>query len=357
MIAKSLNYFALVSREKSPGVAKKIDNTVIAASNIGLIAHGYCYPTSLNGVKSFFKALFKNRADLVMIRYSDLVSPIVFLLMIFLRLRGVKIIIDVPTPRVIGLQEIDTAVKNKILRFLRKSLMICTGGWIFYPAHRVVQYANESWWFELGVKKKTLKIGNGILIDDQLPLVQSVWPAEELKLIGVAQLANWHGYDRLIRALAVINEQALPYKVSFTIVGDGHERPVLETLVKQLGLEDQVVFTGMLTGKELDKAFSDKHIGVSSLALYRKGLNEASDLKTREYIARGLPVIGVGDDPDFEKGSPYRILVSNDESIDGIVNTFKELESTPFFKTSELREFSKSKLSLESKLQLILNGL
>lgn len=355
MTAKSFNYFALVSREKSPGVAKKIDNTVIAASNIGLKAHGYCYPTSLNGVKSFFKALFKNKADFVMIRYSDLVSPIVFLLMIFLRLRGAKVIIDVPTPRVIGLQEIDTVVKNKFLCFLRKSLMICTGGWVFYPAHRIVQYANESWWFELGVKKKTLKIGNGILIDDQLPLVQSVWPAEELKLIGVAQLANWHGYDRLIRALAVINEQALPYKVSFTIVGDGHERPALETLVKQLGLEDQVIFTGMLTGKKLDEVFSDKHIGVASLGLYRIGLEEASVLKTREYIARGLPVIGVGEDPDFEKSSQYRFRVANDDNFLEIVKLLSAFSDLNFVETFKFREYAVFNLSLESKLKVILN--
>ena len=354
MTAKIFNYFALVNREKSPGVAKKIDHTVIAAGNIGLHAHGDCYPTSFNGVMSFFKSLLRSEADFIMIRFSDLISPFVFFIIIYLRIKGSKIIIDVPTPRVIALKEIDSAVKNKFMRLLRKVLMICTGAWVFYPAHRVIQYANEGWWFEIGVKKKTIKIGNGILIEEKLPLVQSVWPSEELKLIGVAQLSNWHGYDRLIRALVIINEHQLPYKVSFTIVGDGHELTALKRLVKKLGLEDQVFFTGMLMGTELDNVFVDKHIGVASLALYRKGLNEASDLKTREYISRGLTVIGVGSDPDFENNSKYRILVSNEKSVDSIVKILCS-NDIHLSKANELRNFAFSNLSLEVKIKHILN--
>lgn len=354
---KKFEYFALVNRVKSPGVAKKIDNTVIAARNIGLNASGYCYPTNLSGAKSFFKELVRSRADFVMIRFSDLVSPFVFFIMMYLRLRGVKIIIDVPTPRVIGLKELDSAIENKFYRIMRKTMLCMTGAWVFYPAHRIVQYASESGWFEFGVKHKTIKIGNGILVDDKIPLVQSVWPADELKLIGVAQLANWHGYDRLIRALAEVNKKDLPYKVSFTIVGDGAERPVLEALVRELGLQEQVFFTGMLIGDELDAVFLDKHIGVASLGLYRIGLSEASVLKTREYIARGLPVIGVGEDPDFEVGSPYRFLVSNDDCIDGLVGFLESLNDESLLTSEVLREYALLKLSLESKIKFILSGL
>lgn len=357
MINKKFEYFALVNRTKSPGVAKKIDNTVIAARNIGLNANSYCFPTSLNGVKSFFKSLVCSKSDFIMIRFSDSVSPVVFFIMMYLRLRGVKIIIDVPTPRVVGLKELDSAIENNFYRVMRKSMLYMTGAWVFYPAHRIVQYASESEWFELGVKYKTIKIGNGILIDDEIPLVQSVWPADELKLIGVAQLANWHGYDRLIRALLEANKKGLPYKISFTIVGDGAERPILEALVQDLGLQEQVFFTGMLTGEELDNVFSDKHIGVSSLGLYRKGMGEASDLKTREYIARGLTVIGVGEDPDFQEGSPYRLLVANDDSVDSIVRLLINCHHKSFLKQPVLREFAVTKLSLKSKIKLILSKL
>ena len=354
---KKFEYFALVNRVKSPGVAKKIDNTVIAARNIGLSANGYCYPKSLSGVNHFFKGLACSRADFIMIRYSDLVSPFVFFIMIYLRLRGVKIIIDVPTPRVVGLKEIDSAIEKKTYQIIRKIMLCMTGAWVFYPAHRIVQYASESGWFEFGVKHKTIKIGNGILIDETIPLVQAVWPADELKLIGVAQLANWHGYDRLIRALAEGNKKKLPYKVSFTIVGDGAERLVLEALVKELSLQEQVFFTGMLVGDELNAIFLDKHIGVASLGLYRKCLNEASDLKTREYIARGLSVIGVGNDPDFDEKSAYRFLVSNDDCISGLIEFLEGVANKALLTPEVLREYALLKLSLESKIKMILGGL
>lgn len=113
---------------------------------------------------------------------------------------------------------------------------------------------------------------------------------------------------------------------------------------------------GVIACEELDEVFGI-YIGVASMHLYNIWLEEAYALKTSKYIARGLPVIGTGDDPDFEKGSPYRILVSNDASIDSIVNAFEKIESALFFKASVLREFSQFKLSLESKLQLILNEL
>lgn len=357
MINKKFEYFALVNREKSPGVAKKIDNTVIAAKSIGLDASGYCFPTNMGGVKSFFKLLACSNSDFIMIRFSDLVSPVIFFIIIYLRLRGTKIIIDVPTPRIIGLKELDAAIENNLYRVMRKLMLYMTGAWVFYPAHRIVQYASESTWFEFGVKHKTIKIGNGILIDDNTPLVQSIWPTNELKLIGVAQLANWHGYDRLIRALFEVNRKDLPYNISFTIVGDGSERPILEALVKELGLQKQVFFTGMLIGHELDAVFLDKHLGISSLGLYRKSLNEASDLKTREYIARGLPVLGVGDDPDFPKESSYRFLISNDDGIEDIVNFLQNCHHKSFSKPVVLREFAKTKLSLKSKIKLILSGL
>jgi len=351
---KSFSYYALVNRHKSPGVAKKIDNTVLAASHIGLDASCHLYPASRSGVFGFLLQLFKERSDVIMVRFSDLVFPLVFFIMLVQRLRGRIIIIDVPTPRVIGLKELDSAVRNPILRALRKTLTIISAAWVLYPAHKVIQYAEESAWFSFGVKNKTLKIGNGIFIDDETPLTQATWPSKELKLIGVAQLAKWHGFDRMLKSIELLNKKDLAYKVSFTIVGDGGELPYLKTLVRQFGLDRQVIFTGMLIGSELDKFFAQAHIGISSLGLYRKGLAEASDLKTREYMARGLPVIGVGTDPDFEKNSAFRFVVANDESIEGLADLMAGFAENKLPLPADVRRFAEGRLSLESKLSKIL---
>ena len=215
---------------------------------------------------------------------------------------------------------------------------------------------DESWWFNIGIKNKTIKMGNGILINSKTPVVGSVWPADEPKLIGVAQLASWHGYDRVINALALAKEQHLPYKIIFTIVGDGREREALEALVKQLGLEDNVLFTGMLTGEDLNNAFKDKHVGVASLGLYRIGLYEASVLKVREYMARGLTVLGAGEDPDIDIGSSYRILVSNDESVESVLVSLNSFTHRVLPSHYDVRKFAEMNLSLEAKLSKIINS-
>lgn len=351
---RSFSYYALVNRFNSPGVAKKIDDTVLAAGHIGLDASCNLYPTNRSGVFCFFLKLLKEDSDIIMIRFSDLVFPLVFFVMLIQRLRGRIIIIDVPTPRVVSLKEMDSAIKNPTLRVLRKMLTVVSAAWVLYPANKVIQYAEESAWFTLGVKNKTLKIGNGILIDDEITLTQAVWPNKELQLIGVAQLAKWHGFDRILKAIALLNKKNLTYRVAFTIVGDGGELGYLRALTRELGLGAQITFTGMLLGSDLDQFFTQAHIGISSLGLYRKGLTEASDLKTREYMARGLPVIGVGADPDFEKDSAFRFVVANDESIEELAELIASFADSKLPLPTDVRRFAEERLSLESKLSKIL---
>src|SRR5690606_24442717 len=208
--------------------------------------------------------------------------------------------------------------------------------------------------FSFGVSGKTLKIGNGINIDDRIPLVKNVWPDDSLRLIAVAQFASWHGYDRLINALAALKEKYGFERVRLTLVGDGDELLSLKKLVETLGLRSQVSFSGMLRGDELDRAFEGAHIGISSLGLYRKGLNEASDLKTREYMARGLPVIGVGKDPDFEEDSPFRFVVPNDDSVESLVEFLYTVNERALPLPQDVRRFAENHLSLQGKLSAIL---
>ena len=96
-------------------------------------------------------------------------------------------------------------------------------------------------------------------------------------------------------------------------------------------------------------------IGVSSLGLYRKGLSEASDLKTREYLARGLCTIGVGKDPDFDENSKYRFVVSNSDSIDDIVNLLIELKNINLPNRQEVRNYAIENLTFEKKLLKVLS--
>lgn len=356
MNLKSFIYFALVDEVRAPGVAKKIKNTVLAAKECGLTSEKRIYKNQLSGMLRFLVDLWRSNSDVVMIRFSDLAFPLVFFVMVALRIRGTKIIVDVPTPRVVGLKEMDVSISKPIVRFFRKSITYFSASWVLLPASLIVQYADEGWWFSLGLRNKTYKIGNGILIDGSTPLSGGRWPADAVSLIGVAQLANWHGYDRLLKALAMAKKEDCTYKITLTIVGEGEELAALKRLASDLDLND-VIFTGRLSGKDLDSAFEGAHFGVSSLGLYRKGLNEASDLKTREYMARGLCVIGAGSDPDFETVSPYRFEVSNSDSVQDLARLLAGLKNLSLPPPEEVRRFAQEKLSLGAKLNGILEAI
>src|SRR5690606_26104609 len=105
---KKLIYFAPLPLDISLGVSKKINNTVKAANNIGLNANASLYSTSIKGRAKFIRKLIFTDADYIFIRFDDIVLPFVFVSTIYLRMRGKKIIVDIPTPRHIVLKEIDS---------------------------------------------------------------------------------------------------------------------------------------------------------------------------------------------------------------------------------------------------------
>lgn len=349
-----ITYYALTNLERSPGIRNKINNTLDACRQLGLQAEANVRPNTFSGIVGFLSDLLRDESKFIYIRFSDWVFPLIFLLVLYHRAMGRKVIVDVPTPRTIGLREIDVSAASPQAKLIRKLWSLCSGGWVLWPYSKVIQYAEESVWFSFGVSHKTLQIGNGITFDENTPLAGGARKEDEFNLIAVAQMANWHGYDRLIEALALLRDKEPDLNVRLTLVGDGEALADLRALAARLGLQGQVNFTGMMTGDELDQAFSTADMGVSSLGLYRKRLNEASDLKTREYMSRGLCVMGVGIDPDFSSDTLYRSVVPNDDSIAPVADMIAELATKTLPDPQEVREFAQKNLTWKVKMGRVL---
>ena len=49
-------------------------------------------------------------------------------------------------------------------------------------------------------------------------------------------------------------------------------------------------------------------VAIGTLALHRKGMSEACALKTRQYLAYGLPVVLGHEDTDFSGADPWFLL-------------------------------------------------
>ena len=141
-------------------------------------------------------------------------------------------------------------------------------------------------------------IPNGITVDE---VKQTGFVPFDGQVVNVAFIAStlqpWHGLDRLAAGLSHY-EGAV--RVNLHVIGDIPPESV-NLVNPRVGLR----FHGVLTGKALDRVMGRMSLGVSTLALFRKNMNEACSLKTREYMARGLPFVYAYDDPDLPNDSPF----------------------------------------------------
>lgn len=200
---------------------------------------------------------------------------------------------------------------------------------------------------------ETIKINNGIDIVEN-KVVNKKKSDNIIRLVAVANLSKWHGYDRVITGIGKYNKNINgKKKVVFHIVGEGAEKENLINLSNRLQLNDFIHFEGAKSGEALDNIFNQMDIGVSSLALFRAGGGH-DPIKTKEFLARGLPVVLGYDDKLVDMSLPYVIKVpENDEpiDIDEIVERFNNLNDNCY----DIRKYAEENLSWESQMNKIIN--
>ncbi len=210
--------------------------------------------------------------------------------------------------------------------------------------------------FDTFYGKPAVNIDNGIDVD-MLPVRNPKFSSDAIHVLALASMSYWHGYDRLIKSLhSYTGEQ----KVVIHMVGgnDGGMLPEWKKLAEQLQVEDRVIFHGKLYGEELSKMFDLCDVGINSLALFRKKMDATSELKIREYTARGLPFVCSVDDPALgHAGEPFWIKVSNDDSIPDMqqIVDFAKAMRADREHPEKLRAYAKQYMSWEGQYAHILN--
>lgn len=157
-------------------------------------------------------------------------------------------------------------------------------------------------------------IDNGVDVE-AIPQRTPVTDKDGIHILALASMSYWHGYGRLIRSVAEYRGRE---KVMIHMVGgnDGGMLPQWQKLAEELGVQDRVIFHGKMYGDELSKMFDLCDVGVNALAQYTKKLNATSELKVREYTARGLPFLCSVEDPALNHtDDPFWLQVANDSSV------------------------------------------
>lgn len=148
-----------------------------------------------------------------------------------------------------------------------------------------------------------------------MSLVESELPTDGIHLIAVSSMREWHGYERMIEGLkAYYKEEKDPENFILHLVGNGRDYGKYKALVEQYHLEPHVIMEGAMHGAELDKLYEKCAIGIDSLARHRSGITVLSSLKSREYGAKGLPMINSCKIDIIEDNFPYLLMVPADES-------------------------------------------
>ena len=80
-----------------------------------------------------------------------------------------------------------------------------------------------------------------------------------------------------------------------------------------------VVLHGELAAERYRPLWPVPDVAIGTLGLYLKDMEEASPLKTREYLACGLPAIIGYDDTDFPDGASFLLQIPN--RADGVATS------------------------------------
>lgn len=171
---------------------------------------------------------------------------------------------------------------------------------------------------------------NGINFDEE-NVALSNGLGNTINMICVSGCYFWHGYDRIIKGLSDYYQHSKnPQDINVYVVGEGDCLQEYKELAQKLQLiEKHIFFCGKLEGEALQRIYNKCSLAIEVLAGHRKGLSLSCSLKSREYAAKGLPMITSIDlDISHDDSKKYILKVPADDSaidIDEIVSFWKRI--------------------------------
>jgi glycosyltransferase involved in cell wall biosynthesis len=332
-----------------------VDDTILADYGKGMLAglrqrteygklFDYCRQT---GIEFVYARCFQN-ANPWLIRFFRR-----------LRLAGIRAVTEIPTypyDQEFAGFEWKMRLSLKVDQLFRRRL--------YRQTDALVTFSNAERIFG----QRTIRISNGVDFDS-IPLHRRP-DLPPLHLIGVAEVHEWHGFDRVMTGMGVYYNGAVTDKdsvngrrptaypdVFFHVVGDVHPhlmdtmfRPVIE----KYGLQDKVIFHGALFGDALTAVFNQCQFAIGSLGRHRSGITAIKTLKNREYATRGIPFIYSEQDSDFDQ-QPYVLKAPADESpvdISRIVSFTAQFHTPP----SEIRH-TVEHLAWKRQMQIVVEAI
>ena len=181
----------------------------------------------------------------------------------------------------------------------------------------------------------------------------------DLHMIAVAYFAPWHGYDRVIEGIGQYYTDGGKRNIVLHLVGNGGSNKDYKEIATRYKIERQIIFHGNLSGKNLDDVYDLCNLSLDVFGGYRKDYFLSSSLKSREYAAKGLPIISACKIDFMPDDYKYLLLFPNDDSIidmNRIIEFFDKVYGQGNIEqlSNEIRDFAQSKCDINNTLQPVI---
>ena len=186
--------------------------------------------------------------------------------------------------------------------------------------------------------------------------ITSPLPKDGIHIIAVSSMREWHGYERFIEGMKNYYQGDGKEKVVLHLVGNGRECEKYRSLVETYGLNERVVFEGPMHGKALDDLYEKCALGIDSLARHRSGIDVLSSLKSREYGAKGIPMINSCKIDIIDDDFRYLLRVPADETpidVEKVIefyNNCLNADKTRQEVASEIRDYIEARSGMKQTL-------
>ncbi len=176
-------------------------------------------------------------------------------------------------------------------------------------------------------KGKIFRFSNGI--DSSRYTASPIYSdlKKSLNMIFIASnFSSWHGLDRLLSSLSNYGG-ATDIKLYIVVNLDKKHSNMINSI--EFNSNAKIMQCGKLYGKELDKIYKNIDLACDSLAMHRLEMKESSTLKSKEYIARGIPYLYSAFDMDMIEIKEYLFDVGYSEAeieFEKIIDFYSELD-------------------------------
>jgi hypothetical protein len=274
---------------------------------------------------------------------------------------GCTVLLEIPTyPISQRWTTIKTSIEQKNIRVALHQFYNATINslGIFQFRSGVDKIVNNNGFSEIW-KIKTLAINNAADVASLRKHTARRYNGYELHLIGVANVAKWHGFDRIIEGIKAYKKHGGSRNIYFHVVGGGLELENLKALSSDPLIRDYIVFHGTVVGKDLDDLFDQADIGVSVLATYRSNMkNNCDSLKSKEYCARGIPFI-TGELEHFYDEKDFVLTVADNGTPINMTDVcaFADRVLSDVNEAEKIRDFAKAYCGWDYAFRSVINFL